>query len=75
MGSGERGLGVIVYACFTQQLCRIFKTASHRNAIILDEADVFLEQRWSENIVPNSLVAVFFRKLEYCQGIFFLNNK
>ena len=46
------------------QLSRIFRIASHWNALLLlDEADVFLEKRSSENILRNSLVAVFLRKL------------
>jgi SpoVK/Ycf46/Vps4 family AAA+-type ATPase len=57
------------------QLSRIFEIASHWNAILLlDEADVFLEQRSSENIVRNSLVSVFLCKLEYCEGIMFLTT-
>jgi SpoVK/Ycf46/Vps4 family AAA+-type ATPase len=57
------------------QLSRIFKTASHWNAILLlDEADVFLEKRSSDNLARNSLVSVFLRKLEYCQGILFLTT-
>ncbi|KAH8777029.1 AAA family ATPase [Hyaloscypha sp. PMI_1271] len=55
------------------QLSRIFKIVSYWNAILLlDEADVFLEQRTSENLIRNSLVLVFLRKLEYCEGIMFL---
>ena len=55
------------------QLSRIFKIASHWNAILLlDEADVFLEKRTTENLIRNSLVSVFLRKLEYCEGIMFL---
>jgi hypothetical protein len=38
----------------------------------LDEADVFLEKRTTENLIRNSLVSVFLRKLEYCEGIMFL---
>ena len=57
------------------QLSRIFKTASHWNAILLlDEADVFLEQRSPDNLTRNGLVSVFLRKLEYCQGILFLTT-
>jgi SpoVK/Ycf46/Vps4 family AAA+-type ATPase len=57
------------------QLSRIFKTASHWNAILLlDEADVFLEQRSPDNLTRNGLVSVFLRKLEYCQGIIFLTT-
>jgi len=48
------------------QLSRIFKIISPWNAILLlDEVDVFLEQR-SSDLVRNSLVSVFLRKLEYC---------
>jgi SpoVK/Ycf46/Vps4 family AAA+-type ATPase len=57
------------------QLSRIFKTASHWNAILLlDEADVFLEQRSPDHLTRNSLVSVFLRNLEYCQGILFLTT-
>ncbi|PMD21103.1 P-loop containing nucleoside triphosphate hydrolase protein [Hyaloscypha hepaticicola] len=57
------------------QLSRIFKIASHWNAILLlDEADIFLEKRMSENLTRNSLVSVFLRKLEYCEGIMFLTT-
>jgi SpoVK/Ycf46/Vps4 family AAA+-type ATPase len=57
------------------QLSRIFKIASHWNTILLlDEADVFLEKRLSENLARNSLVSVFLRKLEYCEGIMFLTT-
>jgi SpoVK/Ycf46/Vps4 family AAA+-type ATPase len=57
------------------QLSRIFKTASHWNAILLlDEADVFLEQRSHSDLTRNGLVSVFLRKMEYCQGILFLTT-
>jgi SpoVK/Ycf46/Vps4 family AAA+-type ATPase len=57
------------------QLSRIFKTASHWNAILLlDEADVFLEQRSPDNLTRNGLVSVFLRKLEYYEGILFLTT-
>jgi SpoVK/Ycf46/Vps4 family AAA+-type ATPase len=56
------------------QLSRIFKIVGHWNAILLlDEADVFLEQR-SSDLIRNSLVSVFLRKLEYCEGIMFLTT-
>ena len=57
------------------QLSRIFKIASHWNAILLlDEADVYLEQLSSHDMVRNGLVSVFLRKLEYCEGVLFLNT-
>jgi SpoVK/Ycf46/Vps4 family AAA+-type ATPase len=56
------------------QLSWIFKIVGHWNAILLlDEADVFLEQR-SSDLIRNSLVSVFLRKLEYCEGIMFLTT-
>jgi hypothetical protein len=57
------------------QLSQIFKIVSHWNAILLlDKADVFLEQRTPSDLVRNSLVSVFLRKLEYCKGIMFLTT-
>jgi hypothetical protein len=42
--------------------------------LLLDEADVYLEQRVRQDLVRNGLVAVFLRTLEYCKGIFFLTS-
>ena len=57
------------------QLSRIFDTTVHWGALLLlDEADVFLERRSSQDLVRNSLVAVFLRRLEYCQGIMFMTS-
>jgi len=57
------------------QLSDIFQIASHWNAILLlDEADVYLERRSSQDLCRNSLVAVFLRKLEYLNGIMFLTT-
>ncbi|KAE8443280.1 hypothetical protein EG329_001996 [Mollisiaceae sp. DMI_Dod_QoI] len=45
------------------------------NAIILiDEADVFLEQRSATDITRNSLVSIFLRQLEYFEGMLFLTT-
>ncbi|KAH6711957.1 hypothetical protein BKA61DRAFT_677173 [Leptodontidium sp. MPI-SDFR-AT-0119] len=47
-------------------LPRIFKRASRWKAVLLlDEADVLLEQRSSHDIYRNALVYVFLRTLEY----------
>lgn len=63
-----------VAAKLEAQLSRIFKITRHWNAILLlDEADVFLEKR-SSDLVRNSVVSVFLRRLEYCQGIMFLTT-
>ncbi|KAF2174540.1 P-loop containing nucleoside triphosphate hydrolase protein [Zopfia rhizophila CBS 207.26] len=56
-------------------LSNTFKLASHWRAILLlDEADVFVEQRTTENTLRNALVTVFLRKLEYFEGILFLTT-
>jgi len=53
----------------------ILHLASHWKAILLlDEADVFLEQRSSGMLSNNALVSVFLRKLEYFRGIMFLTT-
>jgi SpoVK/Ycf46/Vps4 family AAA+-type ATPase len=57
------------------QLSRIFQTATHWKAILLlDEADVFLQTRSTFHLERNRLVAIFLRKLEYYQGLFFLTT-
>ncbi|KAF5006438.1 hypothetical protein FDECE_7198 [Fusarium decemcellulare] len=42
--------------------------------LLLDEADVYLEQRKSKNLVHNGIVSVFLRMLEYYHGILFLTT-
>ncbi|KAI9851898.1 MAG: hypothetical protein M1824_002448 [Vezdaea acicularis] len=61
--SVEQGLGDAIHLATTW------------NAIILiDEADVFLEQRTANNLERNGLVSVFLRILEYYEGIIFLTT-
>ncbi|KAF2182673.1 P-loop containing nucleoside triphosphate hydrolase protein [Zopfia rhizophila CBS 207.26] len=56
-------------------LSNTFKLASHwRVILLLDEADVFVEQRTTENTLRNALVTVFLRKLEYFKGVLFLTT-
>lgn len=43
--------------------------------VLLDEADVFLEQRSLEDLRRNALVSVFLRVLEYYDGIFGLDEQ
>jgi hypothetical protein len=44
--------------------------------LLLDEADIFLEQRSISDINRNALVCIFLRTLEYYQGImFFTTNR
>jgi AAA+ superfamily predicted ATPase len=42
--------------------------------VLLDEADVFLEQRSLEDLLRNALVSVFLRVLEYYDGIIILTS-
>ena len=58
-----------------KKLTRIFDIASHWKAVLLlDEADVFVEQRAMTDAPRNALVCVFLRKLEYLEGILFLTT-
>lgn len=53
----------------------ILDVATIWNAVILiDEADIFLEERDEHNIVRNAMVGVFLRLLEYHQGVLFLTT-
>lgn len=57
------------------QLPLIFQRADKWNAVLLlDEADIFLEQRSLHDVHRNALVSVFLRELEYYQGIMFLTT-
>ena len=57
------------------QLSHVFEIAANWGAILLlDEADVYLEQRTTANLLHNSLVSVFLRKLEYCEAILFMTS-
>ncbi|KAJ5611870.1 hypothetical protein N7528_008975 [Penicillium herquei] len=42
--------------------------------LLIDEADVFLENRTSDNLQRNELVAVLLRRLEYYEGLMFLTT-
>ncbi|KAI3604465.1 p-loop containing nucleoside triphosphate hydrolase protein [Moniliophthora roreri] len=54
---------------------RVFEVATTWKAIVLiDEADVFLEQRSLHDLHRNAMVAVFLRHVEYYRGILFLTT-
>ncbi|KAF2455229.1 P-loop containing nucleoside triphosphate hydrolase protein [Lineolata rhizophorae] len=58
-----------------EQLSRVFELASHWKALLLlDEADVFAEQRAVQDIHRNKVVCTFLRTLEYYEGIMFLTT-
>ncbi|KAJ4354401.1 uncharacterized protein N0V89_006137 [Didymosphaeria variabile] len=42
--------------------------------LLIDEADVFMESRSSNNLIRNELVSIFLRQLEYYQGLLFLTT-
>lgn len=57
------------------QLDRIFQTAKAWGALLLlDEADVFLQERSRLSLDRNRLVAVFLRKVEFFEGVLFLTT-
>ncbi|KAL8691099.1 MAG: hypothetical protein Q9224_004253, partial [Gallowayella concinna] len=58
-----------------ERLGEIFDDAVTWGAIlVLDEADVFLQERDYENLERNALVSIFLRTLEYFNGILFLTT-
>jgi hypothetical protein len=57
------------------RLADVLELCSEWNAItVLDEADVFLEQRRTSDLIRNSMVCVMLRLLEYHPGILFLTT-
>ncbi|KAJ4399969.1 hypothetical protein N0V91_009042 [Didymella pomorum] len=62
-------------AVLERNLLRYFRRAADWDAIVLlDEADVYLEQRSVEDLTRNSIVSVFLRAMDYFQGILFLTT-
>ncbi|KAI0115110.1 P-loop containing nucleoside triphosphate hydrolase protein [Daldinia grandis] len=58
-----------------RNLSRIMDLASTWKAVLLiDESDVFLEQRSPQDVHRNAMVSVFLRALEYYSGILFLTT-
>ncbi|KAI0356819.1 P-loop containing nucleoside triphosphate hydrolase protein [Trametes cingulata] len=56
-------------------LTAILKVSAIWGAVVLiDEADVFLEERTLAHLERNAMVAVFLRQLEYFRGILFLTT-
>jgi SpoVK/Ycf46/Vps4 family AAA+-type ATPase len=56
-------------------LRQVFEKAIRWNAVLLlDEADVFLQERNIRQLERNALVSVFLRELEYFDGILFLTT-
>ncbi|KAG8158829.1 hypothetical protein KVR01_011272 [Diaporthe batatas] len=56
-------------------LKKALEHCAYWNAVLLiDEADIFLEQRTSDNIQRNELVSIFLVLLEYYRGVLFLTT-
>ena len=65
--SGELGTNV---DNLEQKLVHILEIAEKLNAVVLiDEADVFMEKRTTDNIKRNAMVGVFLRLLERYNSI------
>ncbi|KAF7554225.1 hypothetical protein G7Z17_g3076 [Cylindrodendrum hubeiense] len=74
---GEPGVGKTLTAADSVEegLVSAFQLAEKWKAVaLIDEADVFLEQRTVSDLARNSLVSVFLRVLEYYEGILFLTT-
>ncbi|KAI0755321.1 P-loop containing nucleoside triphosphate hydrolase protein [Daedaleopsis nitida] len=72
VGSGD--LGTSAHE-LDEKLGEAFDLAGCWNAVLLiDEADVFLEQRSLHDMERNAMVAVFLRHIEYYRGILFLTT-
>ncbi|KAG5637602.1 hypothetical protein H0H81_003994 [Sphagnurus paluster] len=72
IGGGDLGTSA---AELDKALEGIFDVATAWKAIILiDEADVFLEQRSLHDLERNAMVAIFLRHVEYYRGILFLTT-
>ncbi|KAH7871023.1 P-loop containing nucleoside triphosphate hydrolase protein [Lentinula edodes] len=72
IGAGDLGTTA---ANLDLALERVFEVATAWKAIVLiDEADVFLEQRSLHDLERNAMVAVFLRHVEYYRGILFLTT-
>lgn len=62
-------------ATMETKLKETFERAINWNAVLLlDEADVFLQERDIHDLARNALVSVFLRQLEYFDGILFLTT-
>ena len=52
----------------------LYRAESWGAILLLDEADVYLESRISQDLQRNTLVSIFLRALEYYQGLLFLTT-
>jgi SpoVK/Ycf46/Vps4 family AAA+-type ATPase len=72
LGAGDLGTTARIVE---DNLEKALKLCGHFGAVLLlDEADVFMEARTSNNLQRNELVSVFLRLLEYYKGIMILTT-
>ncbi|KAH7395314.1 P-loop containing nucleoside triphosphate hydrolase protein [Phaeosphaeria sp. MPI-PUGE-AT-0046c] len=72
LGAGDLGTSA---QYVERNLSKALALCGHFGAVLLiDEADVFMEARSTNNIVRNELVSVFLRLLEYYSGIMILTT-
>lgn len=72
MSAGQLGLDAYDVE---RNLEKVLKISAKWDAVLLlDECDVFLEQRTISDLQRNKLVAVFLRLLEYYKGVLFLTT-
>ncbi|KAI8952755.1 P-loop containing nucleoside triphosphate hydrolase protein [Xylaria longipes] len=72
MGAGDLGTNS---AQVEKGLTRALDMVAKWNAVLLlDECDVFLEARSTDNLDRNRIVSIFLRTLEYYQGLLFLTT-
>ncbi|MCK5016828.1 MAG: AAA family ATPase [Candidatus Peribacteraceae bacterium] len=58
-----------------ERLRQVLEMAEIWDAVLLlDEADIFMEERTSEDVHRNAMVGIFLRLLEYHQGVLFLTT-
>lgn len=72
MSAGELGNDAYDVETNLQKVLEI--SAKWDAVLLLDECDVFLEQRTIADLQRNKLVAVFLRLLEYYKGVMFLTT-
>jgi SpoVK/Ycf46/Vps4 family AAA+-type ATPase len=72
MSAGELGLTADQVESSLQRVLEI--STKWGAVLLLDECDVFLEQRTVSDLERNKLVSVFLRLLEYFKGVLFLTT-
>ncbi|KAI0075769.1 P-loop containing nucleoside triphosphate hydrolase protein [Panus rudis PR-1116 ss-1] len=72
VGAGDLGTSAERVDAMLSVILRV--SATWNAVVLIDEADVFLEERSLQYLERNAMVAVFLRHLEYFRGILFLTT-